>query len=209
MNVPVRRLFGLVLALAVLCAGPAAVAQATGPDLPGRPGSAHPCVSPSGRDLNQLFGVRDPIVAPFCPEVGAGERWRPVANWTTALDHAVIPQGYVPSRPAPYEDFAAKFVAARYVIDPGTRHERVHTLPAAQLLRNQQVVPADQVAFAAWVPAAAFRPLPAGEHVVAIHVTLSADHWDGFGTDPAFNRLPQGESFFVAHAFTVVPPGRR
>jgi hypothetical protein len=196
-----------VAVLAVLCPRQVPVAHAA--DIGrGRP-SENACVVPSGRDLNQVFGVRDQIVGRFCLEVDAGERWRPFApGWVTALDHAVIPPGYVPARPTPIEDFAAKFVAARYVIDPGTRHQRVHTFPAAQLLKDLVVLPADEGAELAWLPPIGFQPLPVGEHAVVIYITLSAEHWDGLGTDPASNRLPKGETLWVERAFTVVARGR-
>ena len=41
------------------------------------------------------------------------------------------------------------------------------------------------------------RPLSVGDHTFQMFFELSAEHCDGFTTDPEFSCLPAGEIFFT------------
>ncbi len=49
------------------------------------------------------------------------------------------------------------------------------------------------------------RPLSPGAHFIQMSLFLGMDHWDGFGTDPAFNLLPTGETLFNEFTVRAVP----
>ena len=89
------------------------------------------CISPSsGVDLNVLFGVTKQIVTPFCNQVDSGEGWTAAGPaWLMSTSFDIAPDGFVPAGITPLEDFIAKFVGIRYVIDPGTRQEKVLFYP--------------------------------------------------------------------------------
>src|SRR5687767_11169336 len=84
------------------------------------------CGHPNGGDLNEFFETNHRIITDFCAEAVVGERWIPPALWSTNTAHEVIPEGYTPSRVTPMDDFIAKFVGARYVVDEGTKQERTY-----------------------------------------------------------------------------------
>ena len=171
-----------------------------------RPGSAappreHHCVHPDGVDLNELHATPYRIVTHFCPLAVLGERWIPAAAWVTNSSHEVLPPGYVPSAGAPIEDFNAKFVAARYVIDAGTRQERTYSF-GPSVLQTGLIHPTFELPMTAFLPV--LPPSPPGPHTVDIYVTLNADHWDGLGTDPAWDLIPAGETHWDHVPFDVV-----
>jgi hypothetical protein len=202
-----------------------ALAQAT-PNPKGPKAWENHCLTPFGGykggeffDLNELFGRTEAFVHPrFCPEVDAGERWIVgrgcVAFWITHTEHGNYPPGYVPSGATPMADFLSK-LTVKVVVDPGTKHERTHlyryaddpgiamTIPLGE---NPVGAPED-LPIASLIPRN--RPLPIGTHVVDVYVIMSADHWDGLGTDPEFNLLPAGERLVTAgNRFEVVPRSR-
>jgi hypothetical protein len=151
------------------------------------------CIAPWGEDFNETYGVSEAIVTGFCHDVDSGEFWAPFASpWITNTTHEFIPAGYVPSGPTPIEDFKAKFLGARYVVDAGTPQERSFSYPAAQVLRT--FVGNDGFPFARWW--AILSPLPPGTHTVDRYVSMAAGHWDGFAVNPAENFLPAGEIFW-------------
>jgi len=49
-------------------------------------------------------------------------------------------------------------------------------------------------------------PLSVGEHFVEAFVVLSAEHCDGFTTDPDLSCLPAGETQFVGHPVAFTTP---
>lgn len=159
------------------------------------------CMSPFGFDLNEFHATEVRIVTDFCTTVLAGEQWIPAVLWVTNNTHEVIPDGYEPSRPTPIEDFNAKVLGARYVVDAGTGQERVYTFRAGEILQSGLIFPGFDLPGSALLPV--LRPLSVGPHTVDIFVTMSAVHWDGFGDDPAENRLPAGETHWKQIAFEV------
>ena len=159
------------------------------------------CIHPSGGDLNEFFDTDYRIITDFCPVALVGERWTPPAIWATNTTHEAIPEGYTPSRATPMEDFIAKFVGARYVIDGGTKHERTYSFRASQVLQTGLTVPGTDFPMSAVM--AVLHPLSPGAHTVDVFWTLSADHWDGFGVDPSANLFPAGEIHCSRTEFTV------
>jgi hypothetical protein len=189
-----RRLLSVavVAILTALLAPGAAVAKKSG----------NHCISPAGDDLNEVFATTDAFVAPFCPEVHTGDRWRAVLRAQVAGSDYVFPAGYVPSKPLLDEDFLAKFVSARFVVDAGTAQERSYTFPVSKLVIQTGVLP-DGSRFVRWVTPS-MHPLPPGDHTVDEYVTLTADFWDGLGLDPAINLIPAGESLAGSVQFRVI-----
>ncbi|HVE91496.1 MAG TPA: hypothetical protein VNE62_04210 [Actinomycetota bacterium] len=190
-----RLLAAIVVATSILQSGGSAAARTSGEH----------CFTPGGADLNQLHGTDARIVAPFCREVLAGERWIPAAAWVANSHYEVLPAGYVPAAPYPIEDFNAKFVRARYVIDRGSRQERSWTFLASEVVREGLTYPGTDLPMSALI--AVLRPLPVGRHSADIFVTMSADHWDGFGDDPAVDLVRAGETHWASVSFTVRPSG--
>src|SRR5688500_1160148 len=94
-----------------------------------KPAGNH-CISPAGDDLHQVLGPRNAFIAPFCTQAVTGDKWRAVLRVAVAGDDYVFPVGYEPSQPLLDEDFLAKFVSARYVVDAGTRQERTYVFRA-------------------------------------------------------------------------------
>lgn len=191
----------------------------------GAPGTAH--AGGSGRggnqcilefdgaeiDLNAVTGRSEAFVLTPCPTVVAGEHWIPACTWeTSTAAHARYPAGYTPLRAEPYEDLAAKLIEVRVVVDQGTAHERSHRVAAAerplqvlwwsQLSPNPSPAGYDTPQFN-FMPV--IRPQRIGAHTVHVYVVLAADHWDGFGDDPAVNLLPAGETLYKVRRFETVP----
>lgn len=176
----------VLLALAALLAGAEVAHAAPPPD--------HNCLSPSGTNLNHLYGIQERIIGPpTCREALAGERWvLAAAPWVTAAGAAgaVYPAGYTPARPNPIDDFNAKFVGARYVLDRGTRQEQTFRF-GREALRTGLVTD-DRLPFSAPV-SPALHSLSIGRHTVTVFLTLSAEHCDGLGPDRDLQCLPAGE----------------
>lgn len=177
------------------------------------PPAGHDCISPSGENVNEIYGIKERIVGPLaCRSVRVGKPWViATPSWSTAAgpDGAVYPPGYVPELPAPIDDFNAKFTSATFVIDGGTDRERVVTV-GPEALRT--LVDANGLPFSGF-PSPPLKPLRVGTHTFAVSMVLSAQHCDGLGTVVALNCLPAGESeWFPQTPFEVVekygPPGR-
>jgi hypothetical protein len=184
----------LLIALG-LCGGSAGAL----PDAAAAPRDRH-CIHPLGFDMNEVSNTNHRIITTFCTVALVGELWIPAAAWTTNATYDVIPEGYTPSGATPMEDYSAKFVGARYVIDAGTRHQRTFRFGASRIL---QVLRAPGSDFPTASIMAVLPPLPAGRHTVDIFLTLSADHWDGFGDDPSSNLWPAGETHCSRVEFIV------
>jgi hypothetical protein len=165
-----------------------------------KPAERH-CFHPGGADMNEVSDTSHRIITPFCTVALVGERWIPAASWATNTTYEVIPEGYTPSRATPIDDFNAKFVGARYVIDVGTKFERTYFFSASEVLQTGLTVPGTDFPMSAIM--AVLPPLPAGPHTVDILLTISADHWDGFGLDPSANLFPAGEIHCSHIEFTV------
>ena len=166
--------------------------------------SATDCITPAGEELNQTFETRDAFVAPYCTEMRTGDRWRAILRIAVAGSEPVFPGAYAPLRPRLDEDFLAKFVSARYVVDAGTSRERSYAFSAGDLVVQAGAIP-DGTRFVRWVTPP-LHPLPPGDHTVHEYVTLSADFWDGLGLDPAINLIPGGESLAGSVGFSVSRP---
>ncbi|HYF25331.1 MAG TPA: hypothetical protein VD931_06295 [Baekduia sp.] len=192
-----RGTLGLALLASVIALWPSTTSA--------RAPAANQCVTPAGDDLNQTFATDDAFIAPFCRTARVGDHWRPIVRIAMAGSDPVFPSGFTPSAPDLLEDFFAKFVSARYVVDAGTKRERSFTFTADQLIFETGALP-DGSVFVRWMPR--LRPLPKGEHTVTEYLTLRADFWDGLGTDPQLNLIPAGESLVDQLAFTVVTPSR-
>lgn len=191
-------MFVAALSLSLAVALPGAAVGRTSDTAP------HHCINPEGHDLNELHDTPLRIVTDFCTVTVVGERWIPAAGWVTNTSHEVIPDGYVPSRPTPIEDFNAKFAGARYVVDIGTRQERTYTFTADQILQTGLTFPGTDYPQTAFLPT--LKPLSPGPHTIDIFVIMDADHWDGFDVDPA-DLVPAGETHWTHTAFHTVTPG--
>ena len=166
-------------------------------DPPGHDDANH-CGSEFGVDLNDLFGISDQFRTLQCQELTAGEHWIVPMFWIVNFgDDSVYPDGYVPARPDPVDDFMSK-LSIKLVVDPGTARERVLVYSATEAARTD--VDAEQLEPGAWgapYPMVSMlprvRPLSVGTHVLQPFVVLSAEHCDGFSTNEELNCLPAGE----------------
>jgi hypothetical protein len=116
----------------------------------------------------------------------------------------------VPAETAPVDDFVSK-LTVKFVIDGGTPRERIYVFDASGTTRTD--IDAEELEPGAWgapYPMASIlarlRPLSIGEHFVEAFVVLSAEHCDGFTTDPAFSCLPAGETQFTGHPVLFAKP---
>ena len=102
-----RRWCGLAFALALLvaCMGLDTTAASA------RPKNGNQCVLPNGVDLNELYGVSEQIVTPFCTQADAGQHWTVAVAWLRATSFERVPAGVEPTGDTPLGDFLAKFVA--------------------------------------------------------------------------------------------------
>src|SRR5262245_62885389 len=82
-----------------------------------------------GTDLNELYGISDQIVAPFCLVANAGQQWIATSRWFVKREFEEIPVGFVPAGDTPLEDAMAKLLGVTYLIDAGTTQERSIFLP--------------------------------------------------------------------------------
>jgi hypothetical protein len=164
------------------------------------------CLGPDGTDLNQRYGVSETIVAPFCPQLRTGEHWTTPALWQMATSFEQVPPGFVPAGATPLEDFLAKFVGVRYVIDPGTRREQTYVFPNSDKLWTGVINGFPSVNT---LTLGTLYPLSKGQHVIERYWRMSALHCDGLGDSLADNCLPEGDTFFGAFPFDVVPATKR
>jgi hypothetical protein len=161
------------------------------------------CITPTGIDLNALYGITKQIVTPFCNQVDSGEHWTAAgAGWFMNTSFEAVPESFVPAGATPLADFVAKFVAIKYVIDPGTRQEQTYIYPTSDRL---------WIGTTAGFPAvwpgtlSNIQPLSVGEHFVVVYWVFNAMHCDGFGTVVEENCLGPGEVAYVALGFEVTP----
>lgn len=125
----------------------------------------------------------------------------------------MYPDGYAPSRLAPIDDFLAKLVAVKVVIDGGTSQERTHILDPSEMVRTD--IHAEEVNPGAWgspYPMASLLPsMPAvsvGEHTFEPILVLSAQHCDGLGSDADLQCFPAGETSFGVRPISITTPER-
>jgi hypothetical protein len=203
-----RAALGAVLGTAVLSTAPG-TAVAKGQRRGKRSASAaakkksgNHCISPSGADLNAVFGVSAQIVATFCTNGGSGEKWTVAEQvWSVGQTFEHTPEGFEPTGATPLADFLAKFAGVRYVIDPGTKREKAVFVPTSDALFV--VDRAEDLDSVSPTPLGTLKPLPVGQHVVEAHWVFHAMHCDGLGPDPALQCFPAGETLFHAVEFAV------
>ena len=193
----------LVTVALTLSAGTAAQAGKGGePGENGKPDdkrSDH-CISPSGRDVNELWGIDDTIVASFCPEAHAGEKLTTTNVWLMAQTFEAAPEGFVPAGDTPLEDFRAKFGGVRYVIDPGTTQERTYLFDDVTKLGVQETDGFDVVNI---VTMGTVHPLSVGSHVMETYWIFNAEHCDGLDDDRFANCFPAGVTPYDRFSFEV------
>jgi hypothetical protein len=171
---------------------------------PARASENH-CILPDGTDLNALYGISAQIVNPFCNQVDSGEHWTIAGPaWFMNTSFEVVPVGFVPAGATPLEDFLAKFVAIKHVIDPGTLQERTYIYPVSNDLWIGTIEGFPGV----WPGTLSIaRPLSVGDHVVEVYWIFSAMHCDGFGDVVEFFCLGPGEVEFIPPRPFEVTPG--
>jgi len=161
------------------------------------------CIHPDGTDLNVLYGISKQIVTRFCNQVDSGEHWTTAGPaWFMSTSFEAVPVGFVPAGATPLEDFLAKFIAVKYVIDPGTRQEQTYVYPTGDKLWIGTIA-----GFPAVWPGTLSKlmPLSIGEHVVEVYWVFSAMHCDGTAAVITENCLGPGEILYAAARFEVTP----
>lgn len=191
-----RRVAPVVLGVLIGCLDPGASGSFAAPN------AVQPCITPTQVNLNETYGVSDAIVAPFCTEVSAGRRWTVSNAWFMSPTFDVVPEGFVPAGATPLEDFIAKFVGVKYVIDPGTSTEKVYVLANDDDLG---VVSGGGFVVANPISLGSLKSLSIGEHVVESYLLFSAMHCDGIGQVVVENCLGPGEVLFPTVQFSVTP----
>lgn len=163
------------------------------------------CVAPNGSDLNERYGVSEQIIFFACTQADSGEHWRPTGAWIMAKSFESVPPEFVPAGATPLDDFLAKFVGVKYVVDAGTRHEQTYVYRnTSQLWVGSWVGgPADGYPLVSPITMGALKPLRIGRHTVDRYWLLSALHCDGLDANLAENCLPAGESFLGGTGFEV------
>jgi hypothetical protein len=164
------------------------------------------CLAPGG-DANQTLGVSEQIVgAPGCSVVNSGEFYVPLNYWFTNFSFAVVPDGFTSEHDTPMEDFLAKVVSIRFVVDADTHKERTFVFAAGDIVKLDTF---DE--FLPWFPPfpvvhflAKLPPLPPGDHSVQTFWTVSSLHCDGFGTAYRTNCFPPRETEYSRIRFAVV-----
>ena len=159
------------------------------------------CITAGGDDLNQFYGVSETIVATFCAQLRTGEHWTTTSRWFMATSFEQVPPGFVPAGATPLDDFRAKFVAVRYVIDSGTRQERTYVFPNTDELWTGVV---DGLPTVNPLTLGTLHPLSEGQHVIDRYWRFSGLHCDGLAANIDENCLPAGDSFFGRVTFDVV-----
>lgn len=138
------------------------------------------CVAPNGVDMNAYLDLSAAVVAPFCPQIKAGDWWVRAHFYTAAKTWEQMPDGYVPAGATPLEDFVAKFVAIRYVVDEGTPHEFTVEFANGPLLWTGDHATNPDIALATPMTLGAIRPLSAGPHTVRTFWIMSDIQCDGW-----------------------------
>lgn len=200
-----------VLGLAVSLLSSAGPASAGRSDPPGDRDANH-CVNEFGADYNELYDVSLQFREFDCRVISAGERWIAFLPWITNVPSAgIYPEGYVPAESAPMDDFLSKLEAYKVVVDGGTRVEKVFVFDPAEIVRFD--VTADQLFppfFPEPYPTASLLPVmpptSVGEHTYEPILVMSAEHCDGFGTDPFLQCLPEGEVSFGLRPLSITTP---
>jgi hypothetical protein len=199
-----RLLRNVAWSLAILAAG-----AALGPATAAANRKGDHCFNRAGVDINERLGMSETIVLPFCPQLRAGEHWTTSTRWFMDYGFTQVPAGFVPAGPTPVDDFRAKFVAVRYVVDAGTRQERSYVFPNSDRLWMGiiDIPPFGELPTVDTATLGVLHPLRTGPHTIDRYWRFSAQHCDGFGTSPVAgeNCFPAGETFYSRVEFEVVP----
>jgi hypothetical protein len=212
----IHRSRGLAALAALLTVLASSLAFGVGPasagrdDPPGDPDANH-CFNAFGVDLNELYGVSDQFRNRECQVVSAGEHWifGPIVWIVDDGVDSLYPDGYVPASPNPIEDFAAKLVSVKVVVDG-----KAHVFSPSEALRTD--IRVAQLEPGAWDeswPMASMlprlSPLSVGEHTIQPFIVLSAEHCDGIGAVEEENCIPAGEiPFGPPRPLTVTSPAQ-
>ena len=188
----------VILTIGVLgvCFGPNANISSAGPK------EVPHCITPTAVDLNERYGVSEAIVAFFCPEINSGRHWTVSNAWFVSPTFDAMPDDFVPAGATPLEDYVAKFLGIKYVVDPGTSKEQVYVIS-----NNDDLGIVDGGAIVAVNPVSlgVLKPLSVGDHVVDSYLLFTAMHCDGFGDILEENCIPAGETLWSSVQFTVTP----
>jgi len=172
-------------------------------DPPGHDDANH-CINAFDVDVNELYEISDQLRNFDCRVVSAGEHWV-IGPLVWIVNHgagSVYPDGYVAAQPEPIDDFTSKLVSITVVVDGDTTRERVQVFSPSEALRTDiNISQLEPGAWAAPYPMASMmprmRPLSVGDHTFQVFIELSAEHCDGFFTDPELSCLPAGEFAFT------------
>jgi len=159
------------------------------------------CITPTGVDLNERWGVTEAIVAPFCTEIRSGQSWRVTQAWFMALTFKKVPKGFEPAGATPLEDFIAKFIGVKYVVDPGTAQEQTYVF--TNVGDVGAIAEIDGLAVVNAVTMGTLAPLSVGGHVVESYFSMSAMHCDGLGRVVEQNCLRAGDTLYEQITFEV------
>jgi len=191
-----RRGLAFVLALLITCMGLGTTIASAGPK------DTDHCIAPSGVDLNERYGVAEQIIAPFCAQTDAGQHWTHSAFWLMATSFESVPPQFVPAGDTPLNDFLAKFVSVKYVVDPGTPQQQTYIVPKSDKLWSGVI---DGFPAVNTLTLSSLNPLSVGQHVVEVSWVFSAMHCDGVADNISENCFPAGETLYATTAFEVVP----
>jgi len=188
----------IVVTVGVLgvCLGPGASRSSAGPK------PVPHCITPTAVDLNERYGVSEAIIAPFCTTLDSGRHWTVSNAWLMSPTFVAVPNGFVPAGLTPLEDFIAKFIGVKYVVDPGTSKEKTYVFGNNDDLA---IFNDEEAAIANAISLGTLKPLSVGDHVVDSYLLFSAMHCDGLVANVNENCLPAGETFFGSVQFTVTP----
>lgn len=196
----------------------AALAMATTAPAAASPRVRH-CVVPEGRslpagtDLNAMFGYEASIAnnSNGCGTLLTGAPWGMPTGFYFSKTWQAMPPGFVPAGPTPRQDFIAKFVAIRYVVDKGTRQEFSVEFPNSPKLWTGDVIGHDsgigdfsQYDWAQPMTLGSIRPLSPGTHTVDKTVIMSGPQCDGLYDVFEWSCLPAGETYVGGDTFTWV-----
>lgn len=171
-----KGLASLIAAATLVLAGVAGVEAA-----PAESRTEH-CVAPNGVDMNAFLDLSAAVVAPFCSQIEAGDWWVDANFYTAAETWEQMPDGYVPAGATPLEDFAAKFVAIRYVVDEGTPQEFTVEFANSPLLWTGEHALNSDIALASPMTLGSIRPMSVGPHTVRTFWIMSAMQCDGWSS---------------------------
>ncbi len=169
----------------------------------GTPKPVEHCITPTAVDLNERWGISEAIVAPFCTEVASGRGWIVSNAWFMNLAFDVVPASFVPAGATPLDDFKAKFIGVKYVIDAGTKQEKTYQFPSDESLGV--ILNAGGFDVVNPITLGTLKPLSVGDHVVDSYFLFSEMHCDGLGDVVEDNCLGPGEVLLSTVEFKVLP----